>query len=1061
MKRLNTRILAIYIMTAVIFASFSISSSEVHVHNDLYHYGPIYSINVYDYDGDGSREIALGTERGLTIIEYDRSAVASHPCDIIIGQKSGHGTVIQSSVYKGDIKSDGVDDIIFGTFDKFIYFYDDSDTSSEPQSVYVGGEVLSSILVDYDGDGVTEYVFGTTEGKLEAYSWNGTAFAKERDVDLSLSEENYVFDLVVSDVAGDAGLEVIVGVGYEDASEDHTGKCYILDDSFSMLWEQTYGEYVFDVDIFNGNVVCSSNEVSMIDPDTGVELWDYTIGDYTFIYADDQIYAGSQNERIYSLDQNGNLNWGDVNVGSEVNGFYVEGGIIVVASDDLRTYDNSNGSLLHMLDTSAKVNQAVIVDGEVLAGTDDGTLYRLEEDLDPLWPETYMTRDNVMGLDVSQDLIVTGNADRVLRVYGIDSTLLWEEALDGKVSAVATYGDYVFCGDYTGNVVCYENGIEQWRKDYNCQVRDMDVYDMFNDGTPDLVVGLGKVSGENILFLDVESGAETSSAEIPGWVNSVGCGDIDRNDFHYGEVVVGSTDLYCIDKDGNELWSTDLGSFTNDAVIFEEGDYSCAYAVSVGGSSNITALNLDGDVLWQHIVNGEDLLSVCAGDLDGDGWHEVMAGGDNNIYTLDELGNLIDTDYQFRDVPALESLGLSTDGNGVAAYAGAYGVDHYHSLPTMGIELRADFGTDRMQLYMEADHILEQDPVLKLKDVLQGVSTSGEGWLSSTMVMDAGQFSIDIESIIGDETSFTIDLGRGAYNGTSANVDESDWSATVTTTTSVAGDYYYMVVANDPRLGERDAIGEIFTLALDTSITGALESIDLTNTYDESELPSGITEDMLALYHWDSDESRFLECESSVVDTVSNTVSGEFTSNGTYAILANHKILALQQGWNLISFNYTPDNTDLNTIMAPYPNIDYIYRWNAVADYYEYSYYEEGWGWEGDFDSIDSFEGYWVYVNENPQWFSINGDNTAITNIDIFVGWNLVSWPKCYEMNIGDALEDLENDIDYVYRWNEVDKRYEYSYFYSGYGWNGDFNTFEPGVGYWIHSFSDCTWIIP
>jgi len=170
----SKRFISITILVIIIL-SFSLGNvtSVFESDNDFHHYGSIYSINVYDYDGDSAPEIALGTERGILIIEYDKTEIVKFPCDMSIGSKKANGNHIQNSIYKGDMKNDGTPDIIFGTFDQFIYYYDDSDFSKEPESVYVGGEVLSSVLADYDQDGALEYLLGTTEGKLEAYSWDG------------------------------------------------------------------------------------------------------------------------------------------------------------------------------------------------------------------------------------------------------------------------------------------------------------------------------------------------------------------------------------------------------------------------------------------------------------------------------------------------------------------------------------------------------------------------------------------------------------------------------------------------------------------------------------------------------------------------------------------------------------------------------------------------------------------------------------------------------------------------------------------------------------------------
>ncbi|MBN1786150.1 MAG: PQQ-binding-like beta-propeller repeat protein [Candidatus Methanofastidiosa archaeon] len=1042
--------------------SMGLSSSDTLIDETLYHYGTIYSINVHDYDGDGNKEIALGTERGLDMIGYDMSSVASFPCDIIIGSKRGDGSTIQNSVYSGDLKGDGTEDIIFGAFDKCVYIYNDSDLAGQPEVIYVGGEVLSSILCDYDSDDVLEYVFGTTEGKVEAYSWNGSAFTMEKEADLSQGEDNYIFDIMASDVTGDEHLELIVGAGYEDASDIHFGRAFLLGDDFVEIWSEPYGEYVFDVEVYNGNVVCSSDEVSMLDPDTGAEAWDYEVGDYTLVFIAGQIYAGSQNGMVYSIGENGSLNWGPVDVGSEVNSIYVEDGIVAVAADGLSTYNALTGGLLDSLATSSVVNQVVMVDGEILAGTDDGTLHRMDYDLSALWAGPYHAKDKVLGLDVSDELIATGCADGYLRVYGHDGDLIWDAEHDGKVSAVATYGAYVCCGDYSGRVSCYLNGTLEWSKDYGCQVRGMDIYDIYHDGTPELVVGLGRTGADNIYCYALSTGTASFSAQVPGWAYSIGCGDLDRDTF--GEVLVSSTDLHCIDKNGDTLWSKDLGAVTNDAIILENDDYSIVFAVSVsGGSSDLKALNCNGDELWSYIENDEDLLSVCAGDVDGDGKFEVIAGGDNNIFIFDQCGNLKQKDYQFRDVPALDALPLSEENTSVAAFLGSYGVDRYHVGPKVSVLLDARFGEGKMALYIESSQKIPNGPELAFEGTEYDMGPFENGWLSEDITLESGRFALVCTNAIEDEASIEIDLFKGHMDGTSFTFTHSGWGATVEASAYTAGGYCYMASEGDPRLEEGNNIGPVLTLNLDEAIIGNLDSIEIVNTYDEANVPEGMGEEYLGLYHWDADAGRFIECENYIVDTISNTITGTFSSNGTYAVLPKYIEITLQKGWNLVSFCYAPTDDTLDTVLEGYiDNIDYVYRWDSELGTYEYSHYiNETLGWQGQFETLGNDNGYWFHTF-SPQEFALSGDLAIVDSIDIKAGWNLVCWPNGFEMGISEALQGIQDEVDYIYKWNPVDMGYEYSHYINEtLGWQGQFETLEPGVGYWLHSSEDCTWYIP
>ena len=1051
--------LSVLIILLITLSCFSIASSSFQETNNIYHYGPIYSINVLDYDGDLSKEIALGCERGIDIIEYDKSGIASCPCDIVTGSKKGSANTIANSIFIGDLADDGIDDIIFGAFDKYIYFYPDSDLEAGPSKVYVWGEVLSSALADYDGDGTIEFIIGTTEGKIAAYSWSSGTMALEAEKDLSIGVDNYIFDIIVEDVTGDPTPELIAGAGYEDIGDNHFGKTYLLDGGLNVLWGEDYGEYVFDVETFDGKVLSASDEVSMVDPGTGTELWDYTIGDYTFLYVDDKIYAGSQNDHLYSFGANGDAAWGPVDVGSEVNSLYVKDGIVSVASDCLSLYDSSNGGFLSSVVTPAKVNQVVMVGSEIIAGTNDGTLLRYDQSLNPLWATPYQTRDKVLGLDVSGDLVATGGKDKFLRVYDLESNLLWEKGFDGKASAVAASGEYVCCGDYTGRLTCYQNGIEIWNKDYGCQIRDIDTYDMFYDGTPDVVIGLGRTGDDNVICLDMANGNVLFSAELPGWAYSVGCGDIDNDTF--GEVVAGSMDLHLIDRFGNVIWGVDLGTYTNDAIIYEGEDNSRAYAVSVGGSSTLTALNCNGDALWEFTEDDEDLLSVCAGDIDGDGGHEVIAGGDNNVFILDQCGNLLQKDYQFRDVPSMESLEMGE--SAIAAFMGAYGVDNYHGAPVFDAELMVSFDLGNMKLYVESGQYLSSAPSFSFEGAQLGAIVHGDGWISGSVPIASGTFSANGANILKDPFSVSMDVSKDTmdWNDLAFSVDE--WDCAIYTATPTSGELVYGTSENDPRMDGNDAVGSVLTLSLDADIEGSLDHMTLTNTYDEGDIPEGLPETLLGLYHWSEADGVFVECADYDIDTVNNEISGTLASNGSYAIMPKLNEMILQNGWNLISWNYAPDDSSIASLFSGYTdNIDYLYLWDPGTGLYEYCHYIAGYGWAGNFASIDNEHGYWVHLTGSPETYGIMGDNTIVSDMQIKSGWNLVCWPREHAASLSDALSSVNAHVDYVYRWDPVDKKYEYSHYINEeLGWSGDFTELEPGYGYWFHSAQDCTWDIP
>jgi len=318
---------------------------------------------------------------------------------------------------------------------------------------------------------------------------------------------------------------------------------------------------------------------------------------------------------------------------------------------------------------------------------------------------------------------------------------------------------------------------------------------------------------------------------------------------------------------------------------------------------------------------------------------------------------------------------------------------------------------------------------------------------------------VDVKNVIGGTKTETYELNKSTMSSNTLTVGASDWQATITTTTSVNGDCYYMTTNCDPRIGYRCTVGDFFNLSIGPNILASLENIEVTNTYDENDLPDGVSEDTLGLYHWDADKDRFMECDNYIVDTISNTITGLFPSNGTYAVMPRYDEIIIQKGWNLISYYYSPQDPTLATLLDEYGgNIDFLYRWNADLKEYEYAQFING-KWKGDFSALDNIHGYWLHANDQPTGFKIYGDRLSIDDLAIKEGWNLISWPKEYEMTLSEALEG-QIEIDFIYMWNPVERKYDYAQYING-KWKGDLTCFEPGVGCWMHSSADTVWSLP
>jgi len=152
----------------------------------------------------------------------------------------------------------------------------------------------------------------------------------------------------------------------------------------------------------------------------------------------------------------------------------------------------------------------------------------------------------------------------------------------------------------------------------------------------------------------------------------------------------------------------------------------------------------------------------------------------------------------------------------------------------------------------------------------------------------------------------------------------------------------------------------------------------------------------------------------------------------------------LYAGWNLVSLPLVPrDNSTSSVLASVCQNVTDVYKYNATSKQFEVT------------DTMDPGEGYFVYVTENCEW-NYTGES-AYTSIDESLkhGLNMPGWLNC-SMSITDALSSISGDYNYVARWNATSQRYEV-YDPKAPAVFNDFDTMEPGEGYWIAAKKDCT----
>jgi len=160
--------------------------------------------------------------------------------------------------------------------------------------------------------------------------------------------------------------------------------------------------------------------------------------------------------------------------------------------------------------------------------------------------------------------------------------------------------------------------------------------------------------------------------------------------------------------------------------------------------------------------------------------------------------------------------------------------------------------------------------------------------------------------------------------------------------------------------------------------------------------------------------------------------------------------MSLVEGWNLISIPLQIDNNSINAVFPNASDGDVLYayegRW-ITATYYS------GYGWDGDFETIEIDKGYW-YGAKSAYTVTIEGAEAGTRNVSITTGWNLIGYTRQNEASLDDLIPNASNeDVLFAYGGGWITATY-----YSGYGWDGELSKMEPGKGYWYGANEAFTW---
>ena len=155
--------------------------------------------------------------------------------------------------------------------------------------------------------------------------------------------------------------------------------------------------------------------------------------------------------------------------------------------------------------------------------------------------------------------------------------------------------------------------------------------------------------------------------------------------------------------------------------------------------------------------------------------------------------------------------------------------------------------------------------------------------------------------------------------------------------------------------------------------------------------------------------------------------------------------IALQQGWNLVSFNVNPSDTSVSEVLS---SIDGQY---SVVQSYLASDASDPWKIydpsappiASDLSDLDVSMGFWINMN-NSATLSVSGTAPSSTNIQLRAGWNMIGSVMC-DVSIENPQDIPDGSVQpFAYWYDPATDSYLYT------------TTIEPAKGYWVAATEDC-----
>jgi hypothetical protein len=164
---------------------------------------------------------------------------------------------------------------------------------------------------------------------------------------------------------------------------------------------------------------------------------------------------------------------------------------------------------------------------------------------------------------------------------------------------------------------------------------------------------------------------------------------------------------------------------------------------------------------------------------------------------------------------------------------------------------------------------------------------------------------------------------------------------------------------------------------------------------------------------------------------------------------------ALKPGWNMVSFQLEPDNTNTTSVLAPiWDKVTAI--WGYDDDTGSWVFYDKnGLPFLNSLNNLHSLKGYWIKMDDYAS-LPVNGffDSNII---QLRTGWNLIGYSSIKTVPISKAIIPISYCLNSIWTHNLENDQWEF-YDQHGLPFLNNLTQIEPGKSYWINVNQDCNW---